>query len=136
MNLLVFGATGATGRQIVSQALSRGHSVVAFVRDRSKMNLSDANLAVIEGDIQSVASIRNAFSGHVDAVISALGVFHRDPRTELSDGTRNLLQVAEEKNVTRFIVITSLGVGDSRGQGNLSARLFQKFMLAEVLADK
>jgi putative NADH-flavin reductase len=45
VRVLVLGATGATGRQIVAQALSRGHELTAFVRDPGKLTVSGACLA-------------------------------------------------------------------------------------------
>lgn len=44
MNVLVFGASGATGREVVKHALDRGHSVSAFVRDPDKFEIEHANL--------------------------------------------------------------------------------------------
>jgi uncharacterized protein YbjT (DUF2867 family) len=41
MNILVLGANGKTGRLVVEQALAAGHTVKAFVRDPSKLKLSD-----------------------------------------------------------------------------------------------
>lgn len=136
MKLLIFGATGATGKQLVAQALNRGHSVRAFVRDERKLDIEHEQLQTVAGDIHDRESVDRAFDGHVDAVISALGVYHREPRTELSAGTRNVLEIMAQHGVSRLGVVTSLGVGDSKGQGNLIARLFQRIMLPHVLADK
>lgn len=44
VNVLVFGASGATGREVVKHALDRGHSVSAFVRDPDKFEIEHANL--------------------------------------------------------------------------------------------
>jgi putative NADH-flavin reductase len=136
MRLIIFGSTGKTGLQFVSQALERGHSVTAFVRDPAKLTLSHDNLQVVQGDIQDAASIDKALDGSYDAVISALGIFHKDPRSELSAGTRNLLDAMEARGPDRLAVVSSLGAGDSKGQGSLLARGLQRFLLNEVLVDK
>jgi putative NADH-flavin reductase len=73
MKVLVFGATGGTGRQLVRQALEQGHVVTAFARDPGKMHLVHDNLRVVRGDILEPASIETAVAGQ-DAVMSALGI--------------------------------------------------------------
>jgi uncharacterized protein YbjT (DUF2867 family) len=49
MKIIVFGATGGTGKLIVSQALAKGHSVTAFVRNPEGLT-QDPHLRVIQGD--------------------------------------------------------------------------------------
>ncbi len=136
MRLIIFGSTGKTGLHFVSQALERGHEVTAFVRDPSKLTMTNDKLTAVEGDIQNPASIEKALEEPYDAVISALGIFHKDPRTELSDGTRNLLDAMQAHGHERLAVVSSLGAGDSKGQGSLLARGLQRFLLSEVLVDK
>ena len=136
MRILVFGSTGKTGLQIVRQALDRGHTVAAFLRDPAKLELSHANLNKITGNILRPDSIEAAFSEHYDAIISALGVFHREPKTELSDGTQNIINAMQGRGIRRLLVVSSLGAGSSRGQGNFLARNLQRLLLSHVLADK
>lgn len=136
MKLLVFGATGKTGLCFVKQALDRGHDVTAFVRDPAKLQISHAKLASATGDILDAASVSAAFTDPFDAVISALGIFHREEKTDLSEGTRNIIEAMETHGCRRFAVVSSLGAGDSAGQGNLVARGLQRFLLNYVLADK
>lgn len=73
MKLLVFGATGGTGRQLVQQALQQGHVVTAFARNPRKMHLAHPNLRVVRGDILHPDSVETAVAGQ-DAALSALGV--------------------------------------------------------------
>jgi putative NADH-flavin reductase len=73
MNLLIFGATGGTGRALVEQALEQGHIVTAFARDPSKVRTAHSNLRVVKGDILDPASVEAALHGQ-DAALSALGV--------------------------------------------------------------
>lgn len=136
MKLIIFGATGKTGLQFVTQALERGHDVTAFVRDSAKLNITHQRLTAVLGDIQDAGSIDRALDAGFDAVISALGIFHREPRTDLSDGTKNLIAAMESKGIQRLAVVSSLGAGDSKGQGNFVARNLQKLLLKHVLADK
>ena len=71
MRILIFGATGGTGRELVAQTLQRGHDVTAFVRTPDKLTVVDSRLRVVQGDIQRAESIHAAIPGH-DAVLSAL----------------------------------------------------------------
>ena len=72
MKLLVFGASGGTGKQIVGQALQQGHVVTAFARDPSKIKVTHDNLRVVRGDIHQPDTVRTAVAGQ-EAVLSALG---------------------------------------------------------------
>jgi putative NADH-flavin reductase len=73
MKLLVFGATGGTGRQLVQQALAQGHVVTAFVRNPSRFRMVHENLRVAQGDVLRSDTVEPAVSGQ-DAVLSALGI--------------------------------------------------------------
>jgi len=72
VKLLVFGATGGTGRALVEQALEQGHLVTAFARDPAKVRVTHQNLTIARGNMLDVASVEAAVQGH-DAVLSALG---------------------------------------------------------------
>ncbi len=74
--IMVLGATGKTGTQIVRQALESGHDVAALVRDPARLAINDPKLKVVTGDVLDAASVERGLAGGYDAVISALGVFH------------------------------------------------------------
>jgi uncharacterized protein YbjT (DUF2867 family) len=62
MTILVTGATGAVGRQVVEQLVKRGADVRALVRDPAKADFP-ADVAVAQGELLDVDALRNAFSG-------------------------------------------------------------------------
>jgi putative NADH-flavin reductase len=132
-NIIVFGATGNTGRQLVGEALERGMNVTAFARDPQKIQTSHDRLTVVQGDILDTASLDSAMNQNIEAAVSALGVFTRKPSTELSTGTANIIDALNKYSVRRFVVISSLGVHDSRGQGNFAARVWQRFVIPKML---
>lgn len=72
MRLLVFGATGGTGRALVEQALEQGHLVTAFARDPAKVRVTHQNLTIARGNMLDSSSVEAAVQGQ-DAVLSALG---------------------------------------------------------------
>ncbi|MGW7687971.1 NAD(P)-dependent oxidoreductase [Streptomyces asiaticus] len=70
-NIAVFGANGTIGSAIVREAIDRGHTVTAVVRDPAKVTERHANLTVTTGDILDAQSVA-ATKGH-DVVVSAVG---------------------------------------------------------------
>lgn len=73
MKLLIFGASGKTGRELVKQSLAQGHEVTALVRNPAKFSLTHQSLHVVQGDILRYETVESAMRGQ-DAVLSALGV--------------------------------------------------------------
>src|SRR6185295_16148084 len=102
MQVVVFGATGGTGRELVKQALGHGHSVRAFVRDPEKLKVIHHRLAVITGNVQDAKSVAAAVAGQ-DAVLCALGVNERKPNTVLSDALRTLVGAMKAEGVQRLL---------------------------------
>jgi putative NADH-flavin reductase len=122
--ILIIGASGGTGRQLVAQALERGCAVTALVRDPSRLPLEHPRLTVVQGDVLDPASVEGAMRGQ-EAVLCALG--HKQyllPSTVLSEGTRNILRAMEAQGVRRLVCETSLGIGDSAGRLGLSYTFF------------
>ena len=123
MNLLIVGATGGTGRQLVSQALERGHRVTALVRKEPSGKPRPQLIAVL-GNVLDPPSLDRAARGQ-DAVLSALG--HRQwfrPTRILSEGTRNLIEAMRRHGVRRFVCETALGISDAWWQMGLYYSLF------------
>jgi putative NADH-flavin reductase len=122
--LLIIGATGGTGRQLIGQALERGFSVTALVRDPSRMTVVHPKLAVVRGDVLDPESVAAAMRGQ-EAVVCALGHRRYISATRiLSEGNRNILRAMEAHGVSRFVCETSLGIGDSAGRMGLYYTLF------------
>ncbi len=60
MRILIFGASGRTGRPLVEQALERGHEVTAFVRDPVRLALEHGRLRVVSGDVTDAVAVYRA----------------------------------------------------------------------------
>ncbi|MCM2292548.1 SDR family oxidoreductase [Allorhizobium sp. BGMRC 0089] len=137
MKILVLGATGATGRLIVSKAIAKGYEVVALVRSKAKAkDLVGAEL--VEGDARDPVALARAIAG-CDAVISSLGTAMSPFKevTLLSTATRTLVGVMEQQNIHHLVCITGLGAGDSRGHGGFFFdRLLLPLLLRKVYQDK
>ncbi len=86
MKLVVLGATGSTGLEIVRQAIEYGHSVTAFVRSPEQLKSFRDRISVKEGNLLDAAELEPVIKGH-DAVLSAFG-----PRVPIAKGDANLLR--------------------------------------------
>jgi putative NADH-flavin reductase len=86
MKLVVLGATGGTGLEIVRQAIEHGHSVTAFVRSPDRLKPFWDHITVRQGDLLNCAELEHVIKGH-DAVLSGFG-----PRVPVSKADANLLQ--------------------------------------------
>jgi putative NADH-flavin reductase len=135
MNIAVFGATGATGRQIIAQALEQGHHVTALVRDPARLPITHANLTVVQGNVLDDAPVRETLQGAGAAVIS-LGNTADNPDYVVSDGTAVILRAMREGGVPRVVVVTSMGVGDSLKQVSLPFRMLMQTVLKKPMEDK
>jgi uncharacterized protein YbjT (DUF2867 family) len=125
----------------VQAAVKRGYKVTAFVRDikRAQELFKELgpHVSFTEGDASSPSDVQQATDTDFDAVISSLGIYHALPgHDELTRATTHILAAISAAGIHRFICISSLGVGDSRGQGDFSTRLIQKTGLRFTLQDK
>lgn len=122
MKVIIFGASGSIGRNLVSQALEQGHAVTAFVRDPARFDMQHENLSIAVGDVLEAASVQKAVAGH-DAVMCAIGAGRKGGVR--GDGTRNIITAMENVGVKRLICQTTLGIGES--WNNLNA--FWKYIM-------
>ncbi len=113
MKIIVFGASGNTGRQLVEQALEAGYEVVAYVRNPSKLNISNEHLTVIQGELSDAALIESAIKG-TSAVLSALGPRGGSKNKPLTHGMQNIIAAMKNQGVRRLIMTSTLSAKDSK----------------------
>lgn len=135
MKLLVLGATGATGRQVVGQALQAGHEVTAYVRNPSKL-AREPGLRVAAGDAADAGALERALQDK-DAVVSTLGR-RRSFRSEqlFSRSMKALAPPMERRGVRRLVLMSSFGVGESLRDAPPLLRLHYRVFLHGIFADK
>ena len=104
MNILVLGAAGKTGREVLAQSLAAGHTVTAFVRDPEKLDRTDVTVAV--GDARSVDDLREALRGQ-DAVISTLGSGLNGRQKLIESSTVALLEAMSSAHVNRLVMLST-----------------------------
>jgi putative NADH-flavin reductase len=135
INVLVFGASGATGHHVVTQALAAGHSVTAFVRRPERFGLNHPALRIVQGDVGDANAVALAMPGH-DAVISTLG--SSSPMTGdpvVIAGIQHIVQAMASSGVSRFIYQSFIGVRDSRADAGPLIRYVARFPLRHEIAD-
>lgn len=116
MNIAVIGGTSGVGLEFVKQALEHGHTVRVLARTPSKLTIQNPNLTVIQGDVLDLTSVNKVISGS-DAIVSCLGAKPAKVVTVFSEGTKNILAAMKNNKVKRFICITGIGAGNSKGHG-------------------
>jgi uncharacterized protein YbjT (DUF2867 family) len=133
MRILIVGASQGTGALAVRAALARGHQVTAFARSPGKLAVDHPALTRKQGDFHDRASVDGAVPGH-DAVIvtasaTSLSAFKENPQY-FSQGTRYVIDAMKASGVKRLVVLSALGVGESR---KLVGFLLEKVMIGFLL---
>jgi putative NADH-flavin reductase len=110
MKIIVFGATGMVGKELVKQALFKGHSVKAFGRNVFTAGLpEDEGLELVQGALFDEGQVLNAIKG-CDAVLSALGGDMSGADLTRSLGMKNIVKQMQKAGVKRIIGIGGMGV--------------------------
>src|SRR5437667_3120251 len=107
MKLFVIGATGRTGREVIQQALAKGHHVTAFVRSPESITLRNERLTFLKGNAIDEDQLSDAMRDH-DAVLSTLGpreVFK--PSSLLHDSALATTRAMRRSRVKRFVVLSA-----------------------------
>jgi putative NADH-flavin reductase len=129
MRLFILGATGGTGRQLIGQALARGHQVTAFVRSPEKLGARQQGLSVQQGDPRDAAALNVALSGH-DAVLSALGPPGPRRSTILRDSARSTVSAMQSAGMRRLLIVSAAILFEDMG---VLAALLRRTLLRNVV---
>lgn len=110
MNIIIFGATGMVGKQLVQQALFKDHHVKAFGRNVYTTDyLQTENLKLVQGALFDEGEVFNAIKG-CDAVISAIGGSMDGTDKTRTLGMKNIIKQMKKAGVKRIIAIGGMGV--------------------------
>ncbi|KAJ4180425.1 hypothetical protein NW755_011720 [Fusarium falciforme] len=125
MHFLLLGATGRTGKHVVSELLSQGHTAVALVRIAGSLT-PRPGLTVVTGSPLSKPDIQKALSAASSltpsAAIVTLNTVRKSdspfapqlsPPRFLADSCANVCEVLEKAGIYRIVVMSTAGVGDS-----------------------
>ena len=135
MRLLILGATGPTGRNLLDQALGAGHAVTALIRSPHRLTLAHSRLATAAGDATDRWTLENA-AREKDALLCALGAGNSLRSDIASRAMAALIPVMHARALKRVIVLSAFGVGESFAQASLLQRLVYWTLLRRIFADK
>ena len=110
-SILLLGATGKTGKEVMNYALSKGYHITALVRDPGKADANPGRITLVKGTPVNASDVR-AIKGY-EAVISTLGHSNLDPSPLMTDSIKNMVMAMREKGIRRIVVQTGAGAGDS-----------------------
>lgn len=110
MKVIVFGATGLMGKELVKQALFNGHTVKAYGRNVFTEDLpKDDNLELVQGALFDEGQVLNALKG-CDAVLSAIGGDGGGADKTRSLGIKNIVLQMNKAGIKRIIGIGGMGI--------------------------
>lgn len=109
MRLVIFGASGPTGRRATRAALEQGAHVTAVTRRPDDFPLAHPQLRVVGADVKDAEAVRGAIEGH-DAVICTVGVHYtRHDIDTYSAAAANIVDAMRHEGVDRLVCVTSMG---------------------------
>ena len=110
MELIIFGATGMVGSQLVKQALYNGHHVKAYGRNVFTANLPESKeIEIIQGALFDEKQVNKAIKG-CDAVLSALGGNIDGTDLTRSLGMKNIVAQMQKLKVPRIAAVGGMGI--------------------------
>ena len=122
MKLLLLGATGRTGKLVLTNALKKGYEVNCLVRNAFRLK-QQKGVSVIEGDVNNISDIQKAIQD-CKAVINVLNISRtsdfpwarlRTPETFLSDVMSLVIKAAYMENVNRIVTCSAWGTSETIG---------------------
>lgn len=138
MKLLIIGAAGKLGRELVRQGFEAGHAVTALVRRSTTPSVFPSDVRVVEGNLLDPASLRGAIAGQ-DAVLAAVASKPglRQAPALYVPGAVSLRSAMEAERVSRVLWVTSAAVEpeDLAATAVVFRWLIEPLLLRGVYAD-
>lgn len=110
MKIAVIGATGLLGRPVTQELIKAGYAVTIVARDPAKAQALFPNAKVVQGDVQDLESLRNAFEGQ-QALYLSLSVEQTETadafHTE-TDGMQHIIEAAKQTGIRRIAYLSSI----------------------------
>ncbi|KAM3098493.1 SDR family oxidoreductase [Phormidesmis sp. 146-35] len=115
MTIFLAGASRGVGREIAKGLTAQNLSLKALLRSQAAApELQALGIEVTIADAMSLDQVESAMSGtSIDTVISTIGGKPQDGERADYLGNKNLIDAAVKADVRRFILVTSIGSGES-----------------------
>ncbi len=135
MKVLLIGATGGTGREILPRLLAAGHTVTALARRPEAITITHEHLVVLPGGVRAPDLVDRAVQGQ-DAVICAFGprALGKDDIQEVL--MRNLVAAMTQRGVKRLVNLSAWGAQATHKPISLMQVMLQGVLLRNIFADK
>ncbi len=136
MNITILGASAGVGLETVKRGLSRNHTITTLSRTEIEIE-EKKSLRMILGDATNKADLLNSIQ-NADALIVTLGTRKNMKATTLfSDFAKLIVEIQREKKMDiPFIFVTGFGAGESKNYVSWPVKMFLKYLLKDVYADK
>lgn len=135
MNIAVFGGSRGVGRLVIEQALAQGTTIQALVRTPENFDMVDDGLTVVPGDVLNFEDVVACVEG-TDAVVCSLGPTSNNPDNIVSEGTQQIIAAMKSASIKRLVVVSSMGIGDSKDQISRAFKIIAKTVLKKAMQDK
>ncbi|MCC2110518.1 MAG: NAD(P)H-binding protein [Hyphomicrobiales bacterium] len=141
MRILVTGANGFIGAEIVRRLITDGHEVVGAVRDVEDLQRRLPGVEPVRADfteLRDAESWRLLLAG-IDAVVNCVGVLENGGKDSLNathvDGASALFAACAEFGPRRIVHISAIGVGNEAGTGYAQSKAWGDEKLRETDLD-
>jgi putative NADH-flavin reductase len=136
MNITIIGASAGIGLEAVKRGLDRNHSITTLSRSGIEIG-EKKSLKVILGDATNKADLLSSIQ-NADAIIVTLGTSKNMNATTLfSDFAQLMVEIHKENKIdSPFIFVTGFGAGESKNYVPWLVKMFLKYFLKDVYADK
>jgi putative NADH-flavin reductase len=137
MKILIIGATRGIGKALLETALEKQHDVTVLARTPEKITIVHQKLRIVQGDVLDLKAVEAAAKGQ-EAICSCIGgPITFKPVDLFSKAAHNILAVVEKNPGQKFVAVTGIGAGDSKGHGGfLYDSIFKPLFLKTIYADK
>ena len=137
MKILIIGATRGVGKALLKTSLEDNYDVTVLARIPENIEISHPRLHVVKGDALDVKSIVAVAEGQ-EAICSCIGVpITFKPVDLFSKAARNILVAVKQNPGQKYIAVTGIGAGESKGHGGfLYNSIFKPLLLKSIYADK
>lgn len=128
MKVVLLGASGFSGKEVLKELLDHNHKVTAVTRNKKSIDITHDNLIVKEGDVSNPDFLKSILTNQ-NAVINCLGIGGKgnsQPNSFVSDTTKILIQQMETTEVKRLICMSNVGAGNSM---SFQPWIFRTFIL-------
>jgi uncharacterized protein YbjT (DUF2867 family) len=116
--IFLAGSSRGVGREIANRLIAQNKKVKALLRtEATKAELETMGINIVLGDALNVAEVESSMLGDelIHAVISTIGGLPKDGERADYLGNKNLIDAAVKANVKKFILVSSIGSGNTAG---------------------